>query len=119
MYTAKANGKNRIEVFEPGMHAAALARLALKGDLEHAARAERVLPPVPANRASVGRRGSRVSRRSCAGSHPRRGVVMPTDFIPVAEETGLIVPLGMLGARAGLSPAALLGCARRHARPAR
>ncbi len=36
MYTAKANGKNRIEVFEPGMHEAALARLALKGDLEHA-----------------------------------------------------------------------------------
>ena len=36
MYTAKANGKNRIEVFEPAMHAAAMTRLALKGDLEQA-----------------------------------------------------------------------------------
>ena len=36
MYTAKTNGKNRLEVFEPGMHAAALTRLALKGDLERA-----------------------------------------------------------------------------------
>jgi diguanylate cyclase (GGDEF)-like protein/PAS domain S-box-containing protein len=93
MYTAKANGKNRIEVFEPHMHAAALARLALKGDLEHALdRAEFFLQYQPIVRLADGQvTGVEALLR---WRHPQRGVVQPTDFIPVAEETGLIVPLG-------------------------
>jgi diguanylate cyclase (GGDEF)-like protein/PAS domain S-box-containing protein len=93
MYTAKSNGKNRVEVFEPSMHAAALARLALKGDLERALeRGEFALLYQPI----INLKSSQVIgvEALLRWNHPRRGVVGPTEFIPVAEETGLIIPLG-------------------------
>lgn len=94
MYTAKANGKNRVEVFEPGMHQAALARLALRGDLERAVdRHEFFLQYQPIVRLTDARVvGVEALLR---WQHPQRGVVGPVDFIPVAEETGLIAPLGL------------------------
>jgi len=93
MYTAKSNGKNRVEVFKPSMHAAALARLALKGDLERALeRKEFSLLYQPIIHLKSGQvTGVEALLR---WHHPRRGVVGPTEFIPVAEETGLIIPLG-------------------------
>ena len=93
MYTAKANGKNRIEAFEPRMHDAAMARLALKGDLEHALeRKEFFLQYQPIVRLSDGRvTGVEALLR---WRHPQRGVVNPMEFVHVAEETGMIVPLG-------------------------
>ena len=93
MYTAKSNGKNRLEVFEPGMHTAALTRLALKGDLERALeRNEFTLVYQPIVRLGEGRiTGVEALIR---WQHRERGLVGPTDFIPVAEETGLILPLG-------------------------
>jgi diguanylate cyclase (GGDEF)-like protein/PAS domain S-box-containing protein len=94
MYTAKANGKNRVEVFEPGMHQAALARLALRGDLERAVeRHEFFLQYQPIVRLA----DSTVTgvEALLRWQHPTRGVVGPLEFVPVAEETGLIVPLGM------------------------
>ncbi len=94
MYTAKSNGKNRVEVFEPSMHAAALARLALKGDLERALEREEFFAPLPADHRADRRARSPAWRPCCAGTTRRRGVVGPTEFIPVAEETGLIIPLG-------------------------
>jgi diguanylate cyclase (GGDEF)-like protein/PAS domain S-box-containing protein len=93
MYTAKSNGKSRVEVFKPSMHAAALARLALKGDLERALeRGEFALLYQPIIHLKSGQvTGVEALLR---WHHPRRGVVGPTEFIPVAEETGLIIPLG-------------------------
>jgi diguanylate cyclase (GGDEF)-like protein/PAS domain S-box-containing protein len=93
MYTAKTNGKNRLEVFEPGMHTAALTRLALKGDLERALeRDEFTLVYQPIVRLA----GARLSgvEALVRWQHRDRGTVGPAEFIPVAEETGVILPLG-------------------------
>jgi diguanylate cyclase (GGDEF)-like protein/PAS domain S-box-containing protein len=93
MYMAKQKGKNRVEVFEPGMHVAALARLALKGDLERALDRDEffVLYQPVIDLATLELVGVEALLR---WQHPVRGVVGPTEFIPVAEETGLIIPLG-------------------------
>jgi diguanylate cyclase (GGDEF)-like protein len=93
MYMAKRRGKNRIEIFEPSMHAAAIARLALKGDLERALDRDEFFvlyqPVMDLSTLEIVGVEALVRWR-----HPERGVVGPVDFIPVAEETGLIMPLG-------------------------
>src|SRR3954453_7225703 len=93
MYTAKAGGKNRVEVYQPEMHAAAMARLALRGDIERAMeRSEFFVVYQP-----IVRMGDGVISGVEAlvrWQPPTRGVVNPTEFIGLSEETGLIVELG-------------------------
>ncbi len=90
---AKMLGKNRLEVFDRAMHAEAMARLRLETDLRRALdRGEFRLVYQPIVALESGEiDGFEALLR---WRHPERGEVGPLSFIPVAEETGLILPLG-------------------------
>jgi diguanylate cyclase (GGDEF)-like protein/PAS domain S-box-containing protein len=92
MYRAKSNGRNRYEVFDVDMHAAAVVRLQLEYDLRQAiANDELIVHYQPKMLPST---GEIVGYESLMRwNHPTRGIIDPAEFIPVAEETGLIVPM--------------------------
>jgi diguanylate cyclase (GGDEF)-like protein/PAS domain S-box-containing protein len=93
MYLAKRDGRDRFEVFEPKMHLAVVERLHLESDLQRAIDNDELrclYQPIV-----------RLTDRRITGvealvrwEHPERGTVGPGQFIPLAEETGLIVGIG-------------------------
>lgn len=92
MYQAKTAGRNALCFFDPEMQAAVNANAAASSELHIALRKQEfVLYYQP----QVNRWG-RVNgvEALLRWQHPRRGLVMPADFIPMAEESGLILPLG-------------------------
>ncbi|MDH4027433.1 MAG: EAL domain-containing protein [Nitrospirota bacterium] len=93
MYNAKAGGNGRYEIFDTSMYANAVARSQLETDLRQAVRQnEFLLHYQPVVCVKTGRiTGLEALVR---WQHPVRGLVYPDEFISIAEETGLIVPLG-------------------------
>lgn len=92
MYQAKTAGRNTLRFFDPGMQAVVTARAGLETDLRSALAQEEFLLHFQPQMHQSGR---------CVGvealvrwAHPQRGMVPPAQFIPLAEETGLILPLG-------------------------
>jgi len=93
MYRAKDGGKARFEIFDCGMHDRAVDRLQIEMDLRRAAeRGQLHLVYQPVVRIADGAMTGLEALLRWA--HPVRGCVMPATFIPIAEETALIVPIG-------------------------
>ncbi|WP_325346577.1 putative bifunctional diguanylate cyclase/phosphodiesterase [Xylophilus sp.] len=92
MYQAKAAGRNTLRFFDPAMQAAVSARSALEADLRQGLQRGELLvhyQPVVDHNARLAGAEALVRWR-----HPAKGVVSPAQFIPLAEQTGLILPLG-------------------------
>ncbi|MEN3328911.1 MAG: hypothetical protein V7638_3718 [Acidobacteriota bacterium] len=94
MYRAKDRGKARCEIFDTAMHTRAVTLLRLESDLRRALEKDELCvyyQPI-ISLASGELHGFEALVR---WQHPERGIVAPDDFVPLAEETGLILPIGL------------------------
>jgi diguanylate cyclase (GGDEF)-like protein/PAS domain S-box-containing protein len=93
MYQAKAAGRNAMRFFSPAMQAAVSRRAALEADLRDGlGRGEFVLhyqPQIDCNGGIIG------VEALVRWQHPQHGLVAPAEFVPLAEDSGLIFPLGL------------------------
>ncbi len=105
LYVAKDGGRNRWEMFEPGMDVALQQRHAIEKDLRTALLGDEFrlfLQPLVDVETST-QVGFEALLR---WEHPTKGMIMPLDFIPIAEESGMIVPIGEWVIRTAMAEAA-------------
>ncbi len=92
MYHAKANGKARFEIFYPTLRTRVMERLEMETDLRQGLERRefelhyQIIASILSGQVTG-------FEALCRWKHPRRGLLMPKDFIPLAEETGMIVQL--------------------------
>jgi diguanylate cyclase (GGDEF)-like protein/PAS domain S-box-containing protein len=93
MYEAKQHGRNNYQFFRHDMHARLTARISLEGDLRYALGRNEFLLHY---QAKVDLQTGQITGMEALirWLHPRRGMVSPAEFVPIAEECGLIVPIG-------------------------
>ena len=90
---ARARLTGTVQLFQPGMHEQSLAALRLHSDLRHALERQELrvyYQPIVA----LSDQRLRGFEALVRWAHPVRGLVSPADFIPIAEDTGLIIPIG-------------------------
>jgi predicted signal transduction protein with EAL and GGDEF domain len=93
MYHVKEGGRNNYQFFEPEMNARAVERQSIEAGLHRAlARREFVLHYQPKIDLETGAMTG--AEALIRWEHPERGLLFPTDFVPIAEDSGLIVPIG-------------------------
>ena len=93
MYSAKEQGRARYEIFNSSLHDRAITRLQLETDMRRGIeREEFLIYYQPISCLETGKLSG--FEALARWKHPTRGIVPPVEFIPVAEETGTIIPLG-------------------------